>query len=295
MKTEFLKDKVVLRELSFFEPRHIFDNGQAFRFYESADAAFEGVAYGRYLRVQKVKNEVTLYPCCRQDFEQIWRRYFDLDRDYDAVFCDCCDEALKKGRIYGCGLRLLNQEPFETLISFIVSANNNIKRIRGIIEKICVLCGEAFVFEGKTYYQFPLPKALAALSIEQLKQCGSGYRAPYIKAAAQAVYDGFDLEATRKMPYHDAKKELQKLMGVGPKVADCVLLFSLGFSDAFPADVWVKRVLKDVYGFCGNDKQIYKYAKQKFGEHAGIAQQYLFFWYREQKESIEVSYEHHKL
>lgn len=268
-----------------FEPRHIFENGQAFRFFPCGANAYEGVAHGRYLRVEKVPEGARLYPCTQQDFERVWKRYFDLERDYAALFSDCGDSVLKQGMQYGCGLRLLNQEPFETLISFIVSANNHVKRIRGILRRICALYGEPFSFEGKTWHRFPAPAILAGLSEEALGECGSGYRAPYIKGAARMAAEGFSLEALRGMGYADAKKELQRLPGVGPKVADCVLLFSLGFYDAFPADVWVRRVLREQYGFTGNDRQIYEFVRKRFGPYAGIAQQYLFFWKRENSKS----------
>lgn len=264
-----------------FEPRHIFENGQSFRFLPCGENAYEGVAYGRYLRVEKAGTGVRLYPCTPQDFETVWKHYFDLERDYAALFADCEDEALRQGILYGYGLRVLNQQPFETLVSFIVSANNNVKRIRGILGQICKLCGEPFSFEGKTWYRFPNPASLSNLSEKDLAGCGSGYRAPYIKGAAHMVAKGFPLDALRHMEYSAAKKELRKLPGVGPKVADCVLLFSLGFSDAFPADVWIKRVMNGHYGFSGNDKQIYEFARERFGPYAGIAQQYLFFWQRE--------------
>ena len=235
--------------------------------------------------MEKVPEGARLYPCTQQDFERVWKRYFDLERDYAALFSDCGDSVLKQGMQYGCGLRLLNQEPFETLISFIVSANNHVKRIRGILRRICALYGEPFSFEGKTWHRFPAPAILAGLSEEALGECGSGYRAPYIKGAARMAAEGFSLEALRGMGYADAKKELQRLPGVGPKVADCVLLFSLGFYDAFPADVWVRRVLREQYGFTGNDRQIYEFARKRFGPYAGIAQQYLFFWKRENSKS----------
>ncbi len=281
MEVSFEGGGAVLKGMSCFEPRHIFDNGQTFRFDEVEEGVFEGVAHGRFLRVAKKGNRITLYPCGAEEYEQVWKRYFDLETDYGMLFCDCGDEALEKGRQYGCGLRLLNQPPFETLVSFIVSANNNLKRIKGIIRRICERCGRPFVFEGKTYYAFPEADKLAALSVEALKECGSGYRAPYIKEAARMVAGGFDLEGLRAKSYGDAKKELMELPGVGPKVADCILLFSLGFRDAFPADVWIKRVLKEHYGFAGNDRQVYAFARKRFGKYAGIAQQYLFFWQRD--------------
>ncbi|BDF62203.1 8-oxoguanine DNA glycosylase [Christensenellaceae bacterium] len=281
MRVRFQDGAAVITGMTCFEPRHIFDNGQTFRFDETEEGVFEGVAYGRFLRVAKKERVVTLYPCGAEEYEQVWKRYFDLEVDYDRLFCDCGDAALTKGREYGCGLRLLNQEPFETLISFIVSANNNLKRIKGILRRICERRGQPFTFERKTYYRFPEPDALAGLDVETLKECGCGYRAPYLKAAARMVADGFDLCGLARMEYFAAKAELIKLPGVGPKVADCILLFALGFRDAFPADVWIRRILKEHYGFVGNDRQIYEYARNRFGENAGIAQQYLFFWQRE--------------
>ena len=176
---------------------------------------------------------------------------------------------------------MLNQQPFELLISAIVSANNNLKRIKSIVEKICAACGEPFLAEGRRFYRFPVPERLAALTEEELLDCGCGYRAPYILASARAVADGFDLEKVGMLPYGQAKAELCRLPGVGPKVADCILLFSLRKTDAFPADVWIKRVMERLYGFTGNDKQLYAFAREKFGPYAGIAQQYLFYYARE--------------
>lgn len=275
------KNGAAVFDTDCFEPSHIFENGQAFRFFPCGEGAYEGVAHGRYLRVCKNGDRATLFPCTKRDFEEIWKHYFDLERDYSSLFCACGDEALAAGRQFGCGMRILNQQPFETLISFIISANNNLKRIRGIVEKLCALCGEPFEQEGKTWRRFPEPEALAAVTTGELAACGCGYRAPYIKEAARMVAEGFSLEALRTLSYETAKKELQRLSGVGPKVADCVLLFSLGFYGAFPADVWIKRVMREHYGFEGNDRQIYEFARERFGECAGIAQQYLFFWQRE--------------
>jgi N-glycosylase/DNA lyase len=270
-----------LRGAAEFEPAHIFDNGQCFRFIRQADGAYHGVARGRFLRVEKNGDDVSLFPCSRDEFESIWSSYFDLGRDYAKLFADCGDKALLEGRKYAKGLRVLNQEPFETLISFIISANNNLGRIRGIVERICGACGEPFDCAGRACHAFPTPGRLAALDVDEFTGCGCGYRSPYLRETARQVADGFDLEALRSLPYGEAKKRLMRLRGVGPKVADCVLLFALGKTDAFPADVWIKRVMKKLYGFEGNDRQIYECAKSKFGENAGIAQQYLFYYARE--------------
>jgi len=283
MDVRYEGDNAVISGLKEFEPCHIFDNGQAFRFTEKAEGVYEGVAYGRFLRVSKRGGEITLHPCNKVDFEGIWRNYFDLDRDYAALFGDCEDKALEAGRCHAAGLRILNQQPFETLISFIISANNNIGRIRGIIERICKKCGTPFEFEGKEYYAFPEPEQLASLSKADLVECGCGYRAPYIEETTGEIAEGYDLDSIRNLPYVRAKKELMHFKGVGPKVADCVLLFAFSKTDAFPADVWIKRVMSSLYSFSGNDREIYEFAKKRFGECSGIAQQYLFYYARENK------------
>jgi len=262
-----------------FNAEHTFECGQCFRF-ERTENGYEGVALGGYLRVEKAEDGVFIYPCTPEEYEGKWRNYFDFDRDYGCLFtegdaaCGALGESLKCAR----GLRILNQPPFETLISFIISANNNVGRIRGIIRRLCERYGGTLNFEGRTFYDFPTPAALAGAEESGIAACGAGYRAPYIKNAARAVADGFDLAALRDMPYGDAKRALMALPGVGPKVADCVLLFALGHTRAFPADVWIKRALKDHYGFKGNDRQTAAFALERFGAHAGIAQQYLFYW-----------------
>jgi N-glycosylase/DNA lyase len=278
MIVDFEKNKTVLLQAYDFDLEHIFACGQCFRF-DKIEGGFEGVALGRVLRVTKTGDTVTLFPCTAQDYHEKWNNYFDLNRDYACLF-EGADSVLLQGLRCGAGLRILNQPPFETLISFIISANNNVKRIRGIIRKLCEQFGRPFTFEGRTFYDFPTPRVLANLGPEELSGIGAGYRAPYIVDASKMIAGGFDLELLRGAKYPDAKRELMRLAGVGPKVADCVLLFSLGHSCAFPADVWIKRVLAQQYGFKGNDKQTAAFAIEKFGKHAGIAQQYLFYWIR---------------
>ena len=271
----------MIRDYKDFDLKHTFDCGQCFRF-DEIEGGYEGVALGCFLRILKTGDSVTLYPCSEQDFETKWKTYFDLCRDYSCLFRGA-DKVLTEGLRCAEGLRILNQPPFETLISFIISANNNVKRIRGIIRRLCVKYGKPFEFEGSTYYDFPSSQVLAAQDPKDLVEIGAGYRSPYIIKASAMIAEGFDLESLRLKPYTEAKKELMNLPGVGPKVADCVLLFSLGHSCAFPADVWIKRVLVQQYGFKGNDKQTAEFALEKFGKHAGIAQQYLFFWIRERE------------
>ena len=279
MKAEFNGNLATLSGVCDFDLKHIFDNGQCFRF-DWTESGIEGVALGSYLRVTQQGDTVTLYPCTEADYRAKWENFFDLRREYGCLFGGA-DSVLKESLQFASGLRILNQPPFETLISFIISANNNVGRIRGIVRRLCEAFGEPFDFEGRTFYDFPAPQVLGNADGDKLAGIGAGYRAAYIRDAAKMIAEGFDLEALRGMEYAAAKRELQRLPGVGPKVADCVLLFSLGHACAFPADVWIKRKLKEKYNFKGNDKQTAEFALRTFGAHAGIAQQYLFFWMRE--------------
>ncbi len=262
-------------------PEIVFDCGQCFRFNPDG-AGYTGVACGKVIHAEKSENGLMLSPCSKEDVKNIWHRYFDLALSYKKIedlFKK--DSVLEKTIDCSRGMRLLVQEPFETLISFIISANNNIGRIKGIIERICTLCGDEIEHEGKIYHSFPDPERLSTLSVEDLAKCGAGYRAPYIKQTARAICDGFDLNAIYKMSYSDGKKALLSLKGVGPKVADCILLFAYSKKNAFPVDVWMKRVLINMYGFePKNAVQAENFASEHFGDYAGIAQQYLFNYAR---------------
>jgi len=264
-------------EGEYIDPDIVFDCGQCFRF-KKTDDIWQGVAHERVLRVKDAPEGLRLIGAA-DDAETIWRGYFDADRSYaDILKLISSDEAVRTSAETFKGMRLLRQQPFETLISFIISANNNIKRIMGIIDKLCTLAGKE-IAEG--FYAFPTPEAIAALTEQQLVECGAGYRAPYIIETAGAVADGIDLEALRTMDYLEAKSKLCALKGVGPKVADCILLFSLDHGCAFPQDVWIKRALKEIYGVSfKNDKELVTFALEHFGENAGIAQQYIFHYAR---------------
>ena len=284
---EFAQDKIVIKNIEHFDPEDILFCGQSFRWQKDA-GRYVGVAHGRVICLQQQGDIVSLYPVSQKEYEDIWEDYFDLKRDYAAVKENYAkDEILKKGMEYAGGMRVLNQQPFETMISFILSANNNIKRITGIIEKLCIRYGRKLHFEGRDFYAFPDCHALANASEEDLRACGAGYRAAYIKEAAQSVCDGFDLEALKKLPYAQAKKQLTGIKGIGKKVADCILLYSLRFTEAFPLDVWTRRAIFNIYGYCGkNDEDMSAYIASKFGEHAGLAQQYLFHYVRKNKLGI---------
>ncbi|MBT3320379.1 MAG: hypothetical protein HN389_11520 [Clostridia bacterium] len=256
-------------------------SGQCFRWQQDGDG-FAGVALGRQVYAEQNGSDVTIFGAQKNDG---WEEYFDLNRDYGAIKQSYNgDEYLRDGMAFAGGIRVLAQPPFETLISFIISANNNVKRIMGIVDKLCARYGQPI---GKDTRDFPTPLALAQASEDDIKACGAGYRARYIIETARAVQSGFSLDALKAKPYGQARAELTALMGVGGKVADCVCLYSLGFMQAFPNDVWMNRVLCGAYGYTGkNDKQLRKFVDETFGEYAGIAQQYLFHYARNHPELI---------
>lgn len=286
-KLGFENNAAVIRELEDFDPEAILFCGQAFRWVKEQNL-YRGIAHKKVIFMEMQGNTLRLFPVSEKEFYEIWEDYFDLKRDY-AILKKAFekDEILRKGIEYAPGMRVLNQEPFETMISFILSANNNVKRISGIIEKLCARFGDKIEHESGTYYAFPDAKRLANAQTDEILECGAGYRARYVKAAAQAVCDGLDLVALKSKPYGVAKKELQRIPGIGEKVADCILLYSMGFVQAFPMDVWIKRTLFNLYGCCAkNSVELNEYIRARFGSHAGLAQQYLFHYVRKNRLGI---------
>lgn len=256
----------VLLTVPCFEPALTLDCGQTFRWKVLDDGSVHGVAKGRALTVKKVGGSVLLCGVGKEEFESIWREYFDLDRDYAAV-CGLlrADKHLCEAVEYCYGIRIVRQDAWEALCSFIISQNNNIPRIKGIVERLCVMLGEPL---GDGDYTFPPPDKVLAAGVEGLAQIRSGFRAKYIIAAAQAVCSGeIDLEAIARLPLETAQEQLVRIKGVGPKVAQCVLLYGMGRVDAFPIDVWVKRIMQEMYP-CG--------LPECTKGNEGIAQQYLF-------------------
>lgn len=253
------------------------DCGQAFRWSETENGIWQGVAFDKFLRL-KIDTDGTLilFDTTKEDFENIWCDYFDLKRNYTEIIEKISqNELLKTASQYGKGIRILNQEPWETLCSFIISQNNNIKRIKGIIDRLC----ENFGNDMGGYYSFPTAEKIATLNLDDLAVLRSGFRAKYILDAAQKVSSGIvDLKALKDLPYESAQAELMKINGVGPKVADCALLFSHKHIEAFPKDVWIKRAMEKLFG--GNLPPIAL-------PFAGIVQQYIFFYARETKLNID--------
>ena len=224
------------------------DCGQSFRFYpvtlENNIPAWRGVAFSRGLTVYQDENNDLVLDCTAQEFRDIWFDYFDFNTDYkkSREVLSALHPALKEAAEFAGGIRILKQEPFEALCSFIISQNNNIPRIKGIIERLCLHFGEPFLYHNETRYAFPTPKKLASCTPEDLAPLRAGFRAKYLIDAAKRIASGeIDLEAVRKMPLPDAKAKLQTISGVGPKVADCALLYGLHRTECFPMDVWMKR------------------------------------------------------
>ena len=248
-----------------------FECGQCFRWNADEKGVYRGVAYGYPARVWSEGDSVYI---SSDGPEALWREYFDLERDYRALsqsfkggeYLDRCIEA-------GWGIRILRQEPWEALCSFIISQCNNISRIKGIVERLCEGFGENVEFEGESYYTFPAPEVLAGLLPEALANLRAGYRAAYIINGANAIVSG-DLKLNELIDcdYKSAHKKLLEIHGVGTKVANCVVLFGLYHMEAFPIDVWIKRALKEHFpkGF----------DPASLGEGAGLAQQYIFYFSR---------------
>ena len=252
------------------------DCGEAFRWAEQEDGSWSGAAYGKYLNIKEENGNFILKDTSLEDFENVWRNYFDLDRDYAAICAKLKEDELVRETIdeyYG--IRILNQEPWEALVSFVISQQNNIKRIKGIIKRLCDTYGEK-ICDG--WHAFPTSKTLSKLSVEDFEALGLGYRAKYVKKLADDVESGvIDLAAIKAMDLDDAKKTLLSIYGVGEKVANCALLFGFQFIRCFPVDVWMKRVLQyypDGLPEC-------------FSGYEGIAQQYLFHWARNNLQAVK--------
>ncbi|MBE7065549.1 MAG: 8-oxoguanine DNA glycosylase [Ruminococcaceae bacterium] len=267
-----------------FNLKHIFECGQCFRWNPFEDG-YIGIANGIAAFVTYDENDRILTIQCENasDTADFWINYFDLKRDYSEIKkkLSGIDKYLNASVDFGYGIRLLNQEPFETLISFILSANNNIPRIKGCIEKLSERYGTK---TSLGLYTFPTPKDLIGVSSDEISECcHAGYRCEYIvKTVKKYIERPIDVSLLREFSLTDAENYIRHYDGVGPKVADCILLFTGSHYDAFPVDVWVKRVIEELYlGKESALKEINKFAVGHFGELAGFAQQYLFYFARE--------------
>lgn len=279
-------NKLILEDVENFDPKHIFECGQCFRWIKQEDNSYTGVAMGRVINVKKINNKIYLDNTTKEDFENIWYDYFDLGNDYKEIIdkLKVMDEYLEKATEFGEGIRILKQDSWEMLISFIISSNNRIPMIQRAINNLSKNFGTYIgEYNGQDYYAFPTPKQLNKASQEEIRACSTGFRDKYIKSTTQIVNDeGINVLDYRKLSTEDCLKELLKFNGVGPKVGDCIALFGMQKYDTFPVDVWVKRVMQEFY--VAEDlslTKIRKFGIEKFGELSGFAQQYLFYYARE--------------
>ncbi|MCL2352681.1 MAG: DNA-3-methyladenine glycosylase [Firmicutes bacterium] len=282
---------VRLAEAPGFSVGQTLECGQCFRFARVSGAgggAAEYVlaAYDKVLRVrQEDSGAVTFFPTTPEEFEAVWIGYFDLAADYENIkrVLTEKDEWVREASARFGGIRILNQEPWECLVSFILSQVSNIPRIKKVLGNLTRAFGTP-ISDG--FHTFPSPARLAGAGLGELEACGTGFRAQYILDAAQKVASGeLRLEALFALDAGGAREELMKIKGVGPKIADCVMLFSLGKKEVFPADVWIKRVMQRFYfgGAPESIKAIGDFAARRFGEYAGVAQEYLYAYARDRQ------------
>lgn len=287
-----MEQEYVIENCKSFEPKHIFECGQCFRWNACEDDSYTGIFGKNVLNVKKDNNKIIISGICDGDIKKICDFYFDMSRDYDKIKenLSIIDNNLKESIKYGYGIRLLNQDLWETIISFIISSNNNIPRIKGIIDRLSKKYGYKIEFRGNDFYTFPTIESLSSASIQDLRNLGLGFRDKYIFETTKMISSKkVDLnELYKEKDTKIIREKLISLQGVGPKVADCILLFSnLKRLDVFPIDVWVRRVMNELYIHNQDEtkvskKDIQEIAENKFGNLKGIAQQYLFYWKREQ-------------
>ena len=285
-----MEQQYILKKSKSFEPKHIFECGQCFRWNREEDDSYTGVFGNNVLNVKKEGNDIIFKGICDGNIQEICEEYFDLNTNYEKIKEKLAniDEHLANSINYGNGIRILNQDLWETIISFEISANNNIPRIKGIIERICKKYGNEIRWNDKTYYTFPSIQELSKSNIKELRELGLGFRDKRIYDTTQ-IFLNKEMTLEELINEKDTEKLREKLLvlpGIGPKVADCILLFSLKRYEVFPIDVWVRRVMNELYIHNEDEekvskKEIQKLAREKYEGLAGLAQQYLFYWKRE--------------
>lgn len=303
---------VMLRGVKNFYPSHIFECGQCFRWnrvLKEDDSRFIGVVKGKVIEVFTKDENAIILNINKDEFKESFEDYFDLKRDYTSIKKKLGKDPILSSAVdFGYGIRILNQDPFEILLSFIISANNGIPRIKEAVRKISLNYGKELSYKGEKYYSFPTPRELRDVSEDDFRALGVGFRGKYLYHSTQKVNAALDsieakeerelsnlekdslkyhLEDIKSLDHNLTHKALQEFMGVGPKVSDCVMLFSMKKKEAFPVDVWVKKAMNHFYGV--NVKSLPKireFGQEKFGENAGFAQQYLFYYARENKIEI---------
>ncbi|MCD6323081.1 MAG: 8-oxoguanine DNA glycosylase [Clostridiales bacterium] len=277
-------NNIILRGLENFDLESILECGQCFRWDKNKENDYTGIVRDKIVRIVQSNSSVVFYNCSQQDFENLWYKYFDMGTDYRSIIDSISinDPIMKIASDFAPGIRILRQPLFETLITFIISANNSIPNIRRVVARLSEMYGDSLHYEGKELYSFPEPDVLADAPLEKISMSKAGFRSRYIKkTAVEFANNPLTVENLKNLGYAKAKDALMKYNGVGTKVADCTLLFSGAFTNAFPVDVWVKKIMEELY--LKKDmplKEISEYADKKFGEMGGYAQQYLFYYAR---------------
>lgn len=283
---EEIHNGVAVENVKDFNPVHVFECGQCFRWLKQKDNSYTGVAKGKVINVNMHKDKLIILNTNLEDFVDIWFDYFDLGRDYSEIMDKLSSDKIMKEAIkFGYGIRVLKQDIWETLISFIISANNRIPMIMKVVASLSEKYGDEIIFDKNKYYTFPTLERLANCTVDELSTCKMGFRSKYIMKTSIALKNGeVRIDNLNSINTFDARNELTKLPGVGNKVADCTLLYSGTKSDVFPTDVWVKRVMEELYfKRAASLVEIQEFAHTNFGDIAGIAQQYLFYYAKENK------------
>lgn len=279
---------IIVDEVTDFDLGQTLECGQCFRYEKIMENEYILVAKNTLLRVKQEENRIIFYDTTKEQYETIWKNYFDLDRDYKNIknWLLSKDDSLKEAIDSKYGVRILNQDFFEMLITFIISQNKQIPHIMQIVTMISIQYGVRLgEIDGKSYYSFPTPEALSKVSEEEFRSLKAGFRAPYLVDACQKIYNG-DIreEELHLLDNEGVLRRLMTIKGVGEKIAHCVMLFGLSRRDAFPVDVWIKRIMEHIYYKKVTKKEvIQQFAKEHFGEYGGYAQQYLFYYARDNK------------
>ena len=291
-------DSVIIKGVKNFNIKQILECGQCFRWQRVTDTDYIVVSNRRVIEIIQEDDEVIIHNTNMNDFKNIWENYFDLNTEYGPLKEELSkDELLKQAIEFGYGIRLLNQDPFEMVISFIISARNSIPSIMKTIKKISEKFGDKIEYKGEIYYAFPTPEQLKNATLEDIQETGASFRSKYIidtiyniNMDLEAKKSGnltdelkmYDLDYIMSLPTDECHVALQAFKGVGAKVADCIMLFSMGKKSAFPVDVWIKRAM--IHFYVAPDVSLNKirvFGREKFGELSGLAQQYLFYYARE--------------
>lgn len=281
MNFQYTNNRIIFADCDSFDIEQTLECGQCFRFTRLFEKEYRVVAFSKTVHIKQEAGITEFYPCTLDEFKKVWIPYFDLARDYSVIKTVLSSDPVMAHAIeFAGGIRILNQDPWECLLSFILSQNMNIPRIKKLIGTLSERYGNCM----NGFHTFPSVEQMSPVGMQELIDCKTGFRAKYLFDAINKIALGeINLSAIATLPTGKLKETLRSIYGVGDKVADCVLLFSFGRHEVFPMDVWIKRALQKLY-FDDREvrpKDAYAFAQEKFGAYAGVAQQYLFYYMRE--------------